>query len=263
MSTFFNRISVFWNQKDLIKQLVQKDIKLKYRRSFLGYLWSVLNPLLVMIVMAVVFSRVFHNDIEHYPVYLFTGQILFNFMSHAASDAINSITGNAALLKKTYVPKYIFTFSKITSNLIDLLFSLVALVVVMLATGKTFAWTNLFLLFPIIQLYLFTVGLGMLLAALNVYFRDIQYIWNAFVTAWMYATPIFYSTEIMGGGPVPWIIEHLNPMYFYIRQFRDLVYSGVLPGAGVIAEGILAALAMLIIGTGVFWKLQDDFILYI
>ena len=132
MNIMLKRFSIFLNYKDLLKQLVFKDLKLKYRRSFLGYIWSVLNPLLVMIVMAVVFSTMFSRNIENFPVYLFCGQILFNFMNQSTHQALGSINGNAALLKKTYVPKYIFTFSKITSGLIDLVFSMGALVIVCL-----------------------------------------------------------------------------------------------------------------------------------
>ena len=128
MYIFFKRFNIFFNYKDLLKQLVLKDLKLKYRRSFLGYVWSVLNPLLVMIVMAIVFSTMFNRNIKNFPVYLFCGQILFNFMNQSTHQALSSINGNAALLKKTYVPKYIFTFAKITSGLIDLIFSMGALV---------------------------------------------------------------------------------------------------------------------------------------
>ena len=133
------RLKSFYYYKDLLKQLVVRDIKLKYRRSFLGYVWSVLNPLLIMSVMSVVFSTMFKRNIENYPVFLFTGQLLFNYMNTSTHQAISSITANAALLKKVYVPKYIFTVAKITSGLVDFFFSLGALVLVMLVTGARFA----------------------------------------------------------------------------------------------------------------------------
>lgn len=260
--SLFERLKAFWDRRDLVSLLVEKDLKLKYRRSFLGYLWSVLNPLLVMAVMALVFSRVFKHNIENYPVYLFTGQIMFNYMNNSSHNAIHTIPQNASLLKKTYVPKYIFTFSQIASGMVDLLFSLVALVVVMIFTGASFSWYNLLFLIPIFQLFMFCLGLGMLLSALNVFFRDIQYIWNAVVTAWLYATPIFYSVDMVDG-PVGWIIKHLNPMYFYIEQFRALVYYNKLPSWDIFVLGLVTAIIMLAIGTAVFWKHQDDFILYI
>ena len=262
MNLTIRRINVFLHYKDLLKQLVLKDLKLKYRRSFLGYVWSVLNPLLVMCVMAVVFSSMFKRNIENFPVYLFCGQILFNYMNQSTHQAINSINGNASLLKKTYVPKYIFTFSKITSGLIDLFFSMGALIIVMIATGTRFSWH--FLLFPLvlIQLYTFCLGLGMFLAQTNVFFRDIQYIYNAFTTAWMYLTPIFYPMDLLPPG-VLWLVKHCNPMYFYISQFRDLIYSNRIPETGIIIAGCITAVMMLLLGTWSFLKNQDHFILYI
>lgn len=262
MNVFYVRISIFFKYKDLLKQLVVKDLKLKYRRSFLGYIWSVLNPLLVMIVMAIVFSSMFSRNIKNFPVYLFCGQILFNFMNTSTHQALSSINGNAALLKKTYVPKYIFTFAKITSGLIDLIFSMGALMLVMIATRATFSWH--FVLFPLVllQLYIFCLGLGLFLAQANVFFRDIQYIYNAVTTAWLYLTPIFYPIEQLPP-TVMWFVKHCNPMYFYIGQFRDLVYNNRLPGHLIVIAGCVSAIVMLIIGTWTFFHKQDDFILYI
>lgn len=262
MNVIFTRFTTFYHYKDLLKQLVQKDLKLKYRRSFLGYLWSVLNPLLVMIVMTVVFSTMFKRKIENFPVYLFCGQILFNYMNQSTHQALSSINGNAALLKKTYVPKYIFTFAKITSGLVDLVFSMGALILVMVATGARFSWH--FLLFPwvLLQLYAFCLGLGLFLAQANVFFRDIQYIYNAVTTAWMYLTPIFYPMDQLSP-ELMWLIKHLNPMYFYVGQFRDLVYNHQIPGPAITFAGCTAAVLMLAIGTGFFLKNQNRFILYI
>lgn len=262
ITLFQQRLKNSWQYRDLLKQLVTRDIKLKYRRSFLGYLWSVLNPLLIMIVMTVVFSTMFSRNIENFPVYLFTGQVMFNFMNTSTHQAISSITGNAALLKKTYVPKYIFTVSKITSGMVDFFFSLGALLIVMVVTRARF--TPYILLFPFValQLYLFCIGLGMFLAQANVFFRDIQYIYNAVTTAWMYLTPIFYPIESLPPN-VMWLIKHLNPMYFYVGQFRDLVYYGRMPGPVIIFAGCTAAALMLIIGIKSFLRTQNNFILYI
>lgn len=252
----------FWKYKDLLKQLVMRDIKLKYRRSFLGYVWSVLNPLLIMIVMSIVFSAMFSRNIENFPVYLFCGQLLFNYMNSSTHQAIFSINGNAALLKKTYVPKYIFTMSKITSGLVDLLFSLGALVIVILVTKARVTWYALLFPMVLVQLYLFCLGLGLFLAQANVFFRDIQYIYNAFITAWMYLTPIFYPLEALPDKLI-WIIKHCNPMYFYVGQFRDLVYYGRFPGPVILTAGCVAAVAMFFIGVWSFNRSKDRFILYI
>lgn len=262
MRAWIDRINVFMKYKDLLIQLVSRDIKLKYRRSFLGYLWSVLNPLFVMIIMTIVFSTMFSRNIENFPVYLFTGKMLFDFMSTSTNQAMTSVTGNAALLKKTYVPKYIFTLSKVTSCMVDLLFSFGALFIVMLATRAHIYWT--FFLFPIvvIQIYIFCCGLGFFLAEFNVFFRDVQYIYQAIITAWMYLTPIFYPVESLPGS-VAFIVKGLNPLYYYVAQFRDLVYYGCFPGPRVFWGGWLIAFVMLVLGVLMFKRKQDDFILYI
>ena len=240
MSLFVARIKGFVRFKDLMGQLVSRDLKLKYRRSVLGYLWSVLNPLFIMIIMAIVFSKMFTRaSITNFPVYLMSGQVMFNFMNLSTKSAIQSINGSASLLKKTYVPKYVFTVSKIISGLIDCVFSMGALLIVML---------------------------GLFLAATNVFFRDIQYIYNAITTAWLYLTPMFYPIEALPQN-LQYIVSHLNPMYSYVSQFRMLTLPGFVP-AGIsimwlIIIGIVSAFLMLIIGLWVFVKTQDKFILYI
>ena len=262
MGILVRRLKVFKNYQDLLKQLVMKDLKLKYRRSFLGYMWSVLNPLLIMLVMVTVFSTMFKRNIEKFPVYLFCGQILFNYMNQSTHQALSSINGSSALLKKIYVPKYIFTFAKITSGIIDLIFSMGALIIVMIATRAKFSWHFLLFPFVLIQLYIFCLGLGLFLAQANVFFRDIQYIYNAITTAWLYLTPIFYPIESLPPN-ILWIVKHMNPMYFYIGQFRDIVYHHRFPGYLIILSGCGAAVLMLLIGTWSFMKNQDRFILYI
>ena len=252
----------FWRYRDLLSLLVTKNIKLKYRRSWLGYVWSILNPLLIMVVMTVVFSTMFKRNIENFPVYLFCGQLLFNFMNTATTQSIFSITGNAALLKKTYVPKYLFTLARVTSCLVDLLFSLGALVIVIIVTRAKITWYVLLFPFVLLQLYVFCVGIGLFLAQASVFFKDTQFIYGAVITAWMYLTPIFYPLEALPAQLV-WCIKHLNPMYFYIGQFRDLVYYGRMPGHLIILAGCGAAVIMLALGMWSFMRSKDRFILYI
>lgn len=262
MYVWFLRLKDCFHYKDLLKHLVKRDIKLKYRRSVLGYLWSVLDPLLTMIVMTIVFSSMFKRSVDNFPVYLFCGHLLFNFMKISTSQAMNSINVNGALIKKAYVPKYIFTFSKVISTLIDLLFTMIALMLVMLVTGTKFSLYNLLFPFVLLQLFIFCLGLGLFLAQANVFFRDVQYIYNAVIVAWMYLTPIFYPIEALPQG-VQWAVMHFNPMYFYIRQFRDLIYTGTFPDPFYIICGCATAAGMLVIGMFSFMKNQDRFILYI
>lgn len=248
--------------RDLIKQLVIKDLKLKYRRSFLGYVWSILNPLSIMLVMVMVFSNMFRFEIENYPVYLIIGQTLYNYMNSSTTHAIYSILDNGALLKKVYVPKYIFTLSKITSDLVDFLFSLGAMFLVMLVTGVQFTWYLLFIPFVALQLYVFCLGIGLFLSQAAVFFRDIQYIYNVLLTAWMYLTPVFYPIEMLPE-PLKTLVIRCNPMYFYVQQFRDLVLFRTLPSASLVISGCIAAIVFLILGGQCFKHSQSKFILYI
>lgn len=252
----------FWRYRDLLKLLVVKQIKLKYRRSFLGYVWSILNPLLIMVVMTVVFSAMFDRNIQNYPVYLLCGRMLFDFMKTSTNQSIFSITGNGALLKKCYVPKYVFPLARVTSALVDLVFSMGALVIVFVFTGHKITWYALLFPLVLVQLYVFCVGLGLFLAQANVFFRDIQFIYNAVTTAWMYLTPIFYPIESLPQKLI-WVIQHLNPMYFYIEQFRNLVYAGCMPQTYLIVSGCGAAVLMLLVGVWSFMRSKDRFILYI
>ncbi|MBN2842844.1 MAG: ABC transporter permease, partial [Sedimentisphaerales bacterium] len=189
------RIFNLYQFRDLLVQLIQRDIKLKYRRSVLGYVWSVLNPLLVMAVQAVVFTEMFNRSgqIAYFPAYLIAGNILFSFMRESSTHALSSISGNASLLKKTYVPKYIFSLSKVTSDFVGLLFSFGALILVLIFTQVPFSYHVLLFIIPVIELYFFCLGLGLILAPAAVFFKDIQYIWTVITTAWMYLTPLFYS----------------------------------------------------------------------
>lgn len=258
------RFRTFGKYKGLILELVRRDLKLKYRRSFLGYLWSVLNPLLTMIVLTLVFSTMFHRNIENYPVYLLTGRTLYDFLKASTTSGMKSVEKNASLLKKVYVPKYIFTFAQITSCLVDTVLALGALLIVMIATRSRFYWQIIMIPTVYIQIYVFCLGLGFLLAELNIFFRDIQYIYSVVTTAWLYLTPIIYPIERLSNIPVlQYIITHFNPLYYYVTQFRCYVYYGRFPEPRLILGGCGFAVGMLIIGVYLFQKNKDRFILYI
>lgn len=248
--------------KDLMGELVSKDIKLKYRRSVLGYLWSILNPLLIMLVMVMVFSNIFRFDVENYPVYLIIGQTIYNYVTNATNHSLYSITDNASLLKKVYVPKYIFPLSKVTSDMVDFLFSLGAMFLVMLITGTPFSMYLILLPYVAIQLYVFTLGMSLFLSQATVFFRDVRYIYAVFLTAWMYATPIFYPVTILPP-KIQWIVTHLNPLYYYIEQFRCIVLECALPSFKLVYRGCIISLIFLAVGAWFFRKNQDKFILYI
>lgn len=247
--------------RNLLKKLVIRDIKVRYRKSFLGLAWTVLNPLLMMMILNMVFSRIFRMNIDNFPVYLLIGNIVFNFNSEATQLGLVSILNNASLIKKVYIPKYLFPFSKVLSCMVNLGFSFVALLLVMIATGAKFHITIITIWIPLLYILMFTLGLSLILSSVNVYFRDIGHLYGVFLTAWMYLTPLFYSIDF-----VPEYVQgiiKLNPLYHFVTFMRKVIMTGVFPG---ISENIICfgfGFGMLCIGLFVFKRLQDRFILYI
>ncbi|MDF2923200.1 MAG: transporter [Paenibacillaceae bacterium] len=247
--------------KPLMGRLVERDLKVKYRRSVLGYLWSLLNPLLMMLVMSAVFSYMFRFDIPNYPIYLITGQIIFAFFSEATNMAMDSIIGNAPLIKKVYVPKYIFPISRVLSSFVTLLFSLVAVLIVMIFTRTQLTLTILLFPLPLIYVLIFSIGMGMILSVCAVYFRDTRYLYGVLTTAWMYFTPIFYPI-----GSLPDNVQQIlwfNPLFHFIESFRDIVLYGKLPDLQNTIASTTWCLSVLIAGVILFKRKQANFILYI
>ena len=250
MSTYIHNFLLY---KDLLKELVRRDVKTKYRRSVLGILWSVLNPLGMMIIMSIVFSHVFRANIENFPVYLMCGQLIFNFFNEASTIAMSAILGNASLIKKVYVPKYLFPVSKVCSCFVNLVTSFIALVIVIIATGTPLSWTVVLVILPVLYVFLFSLGMGLLLSALVVTFRDLQHLYGVLITAWLYLTPIFYPIDMLPD----WVkhIVHMNPIANIIEMY------GVVPSAMLQVKCLGACAIVMILGLWVFYKQQDTFIL--
>ena len=247
--------------KFLIKQLVNRDFKTKYKRSVLGVFWSFLNPLLTMSVQYVVFSNLFRFDIEHYPVYLLTGILMFNYFNEACSLTLMSIMNNGALIKKVYVPKFIYPLTRVLSSFINLIISLVPLILVVLVSGIKPHLSVFLVVYPLVCIGIFCLGLGMMLATSMVFFQDTQFLWNVLSMIWMYLTPIFYPAAILPA-KVAWILK-LNPLYYYIDFMRTCIIDGTSPSAVMYVASLASALLMLGIGTLIFRKNQDKFILYL
>ena len=254
-------IAELYKYKNLINELVNRDIKKKYRRSILGILWSMLNPLLMMLITAMVFSNLFRFEIKNFALYLLTGQIIFTFYAEATNFAMGSILENGHLIKKVYVPKYLFPLSRVTSSAVNLLFTLPAMLAIILVTGQTISLKILFCIIPLVLLFIFCLGMGLLLSALAVYFRDMFHLYGVALTALNYATPIFYPENII---PVQyqWIV-HCNPIYYYLKMFREVVYSNQIPDINIIIICFFISIIALIIGAYFFNKKQNNFILYI
>ncbi|MBQ9882125.1 MAG: ABC transporter permease [Synergistes sp.] len=262
MSNAIESFRAIYSRRELLTELVKRDVRLKYRRSFLGYLWSIMNPLLMMIVLTIVFARMFRYDIVNYPIYLIIGRSMFDFMNECTNAGMRSIVSNAALLKKTYVPKYIFTLASVTSSTVNFIFSLGALVIVMIATKTIPSVYTVFLPLTIILFYIFCLGISLFLASVTVFFRDIEYIYRALLTAWMYLSAIFYPITRLPES-IRDLVVNFNPIFIYIEQARSLILYGKLPTPHNIGASIVFALISITIGVAVFKKTQDNFILYI
>ena len=245
----------------ILTSLVSKDFKLKYRRSALGVLWSVLNPLLMMIVLTAVFSTVFRFQIENFALYLILGQTLFGLMSDATSGAMSSIIDSASLIKKIRINKILFPLEKVAFALVNFVISLIAVVAVMIFF-QVVPTLNLLLL-PVLLLYVFvfSLGLGLLISALSVFFRDVMHLWSVVLTAWTYATPLFYPIEILPDFLAP--LMQFNPMYHYVTYFREIALWGTTPSLTENLICIGCAVAALALGYAVFRAKEKKFILYV
>ena len=247
--------------KFLLKQLVLRDIKIKYKRSYLGYLWTLLQPLMMMAVLTVVFSQMFKFQIENFPMYLICGQVMFNFYAEATNMAIDSIISNAGLIKQVYIPKYILPLSRVFSSLVNLGFSLIAVILVMIATNTEFRWTILLFPIPIIYLFFITLGVSLFLSAVAVYFRDVRYLYGIAIQILCYLTPLFYPIDILPAEIKT--LLYFNPLFHIVTYFRKIVLYGTLPTFEDNLICIAFAFVSLVIGVKIFKKSQREFLLYI
>ncbi len=246
-----------YRYRHMLYTLVKQDIRGRYKGSFLGFLWTLLNPLLMLLVYSVVFQFVFRADIEHYPIYLFICLMPWNCFQNSIFMGTACISNNAGILKKVYFPREILPLASIISNIINYLFSAVIIFIALLISGVGISWTALFL--PVILLIqsIFTFGIVLILSAVNVYVRDVQYMMNPIMMIWMYATPILYSISMV---PEQYRdLYMLNPMTRIMVAYQSILYDKTLPsmsGLGIVA---LEAVIVLVIGYLIFSKLQRRF----
>ena len=259
-------------QKDIfiLKQLVSKDFKIKYRRSFLGVAWSVLNPLLMMIVMAIVFTTIFAQGRngsvtpEMYPLYLIVGNVTFAVMSDSTSQALSSIIYASSLLKKVKVHRFVFPVQKVLFSLVNFAFSLIAVAIVMLWFHVVPTWHLLLLPVCLILLMFFCMGVGLLLSAATVFFRDVMHLWSVVLTAWTYFTPIFWTTDYILKMPhILRVLMYANPMYNYLQFMREIFLFQTCPTPLEFGLCVAWAVIAMAIGYTVFHKNEHKFILYI
>lgn len=260
-----NKLAKYMNNfmkfRPLLSELVVRDIKVKYRRSVLGVLWTLLNPLFMMTILSVVFSNIFKFDVENFPLYVLSGQVIFNFFNDSTTMSLSAIINNSSLIKKIYVPKYLFVLSRVVSGVINLMAAFTALLLVMTATRAELHWEVFLSIIPMAMVVVFSLGVGLLLAAVTVRFRDIQHLYTVFTTGLMYLTPVIYPMSMLPSR-IRFIVM-LNPLTNYLLMFRDLVMNETIPSAGSFALGAAEMVIALALGVYVFYKNQDSFILNI
>ena len=260
-SYIINALAAMKKYSFLIRQLVGRDFKTKYKRSVLGMFWSFLNPLLMMLVQYFVFSTIFKSDIPYFAAYLIIGTVLFNFFSESCGMTLTSILGNAGLISKVYMPKYIYPLTRTLSSVINLAISLIPMLAVCIITGVHLKRAAVLSVFFFVCLIIFCLGFGMILATSMVFFRDTQFLWNVLNIMWMYATPIFYPETIIP--EYMRMILLINPLYYLLKAVRMCILDGVSPEPRVYLQCLLIALGMLGVGATVFYKNQDKFVLYL
>ena len=263
----FKREFVRWQMfsfnryKHLLRLLVRRDFVSRYRKSILGVLWSLLNPLLTMLVLSFVFSYLFRRSVEYFPVYLISGQLIFNFYSEATKQAMNAVISSEGIIKKIYVPKYVFPLARVISSLVNVAFSFLAFLLVFIVIGVPFRWTLLLLPIPVLYTFIFSLGVAMLLSSMAVFFRDLKYLYGIFTLLLMYLTPIFYPVDILPKSYIP--IIGFNPLYHFVDYYRNLALYGKVPDLWSNMVCIGFALAALCGGVYFFMSQQEKYILHL
>ena len=245
----------------LFEELVKRDFKQKYKRTVLGMGWSILSPLLQLLVMTVVFSNFFADNMEHYTIYLFCGNLLFGYFTESTTGGMSSLLGNAHIFSKVNVPKSLFLISKNVSVLINFLINLCIFFVFCILDRITFGVYFVMLIYPILCLIIFNIGIGLILSALFVFFRDLLYLYNIFIMLLMYLSAIFYTVDIFE--PAIQNIFYFNPLYCYITYFRMIVLNGVIPPMWLHGLCLFYAILAVIIGAAIYKKNKHKFLYYV
>lgn len=247
--------------KFLFEELIKRDFKKKYKRTILGMLWSILSPLLMLSILAIIFGNFFGRNIEHYVIYLFSGQVIFNYFTEATNEGMQALVSNASIFSKINVPKYLFLFSKNVSALINFGIILIIYFCFVAVDGISFTWHFLLLAYPIICLILINLGIGLILSALFIFFKDIQYLYRLFTQVVMYGSAIFYSIDIL-----PQYLQavfYCNPIFVCITYFRSIVLYNNVPDLRVHLLLAGYALILFVLGCWVYKKYNYKFLYYV
>lgn len=245
----------------LFEELVKRDFKQKYKRTVLGMAWSILYPLLILLIMDVIFSNFFGRSIPHYAIFLFCGNTVFHYFSEATNGGMNSLLSNASVFSKINIPKYLFLLSKNVSAFVNFLLTLIIFFVFVVIENIPIQAHFIVLLFPVVTLLLFNIGVGLILSALYVFFRDVKYLYNVFIRLLMYLSAIFYSVEMLPASYQPFFL--LNPVYCHIKYFRIVVLEGSIPSLELHGLCLFYALAALFLGGLVYRRCDYRFLYYV
>jgi ABC-2 type transport system permease protein len=242
--------------RELIVQFVQRSIKIRYKRSVLGVVWTLLNPLLTMLVLTIVFSQVFRFDIENFPVYVLSGLVAWNFYSSTTAGAMNDMLWSGSLLGRIYIPKSIFAVAALGTGLVNFFLSLIPLFVITLVVERGISPTVLVMPFAILIMAAFTLGISLLLSTAAIFFADMLSVYSVVLTIWMYATPIIYPLEVVPP-QFQWVMK-LNPLYYMVELFRQPLYSGTIPELSVWLIAAAFALVAILLGGFIFtWRSNE------
>lgn len=247
--------------KFLFSELVKRDFKKKYKRTTLGMLWSILSPLLNVLVLMMVFTQFFGRNQEHFIIYIFSGTLIMSFFTETTQGCMRSLMANASIFSKINVPKYLFTFSKAIQAFINFLLTFLVYIAFCIGDGIDFGFHMLSLIYPIICALLFSVGVGLILAALFIFFRDIEYLYSVFLTLLNYVSAIFYPVDML-----PETFQKIflcNPVYVYIKYFRCVVIDGMIPSLPFHGLCAIYAIAAVAIGCFIYKKYNHEFLYYI
>ncbi|MCC6131017.1 MAG: ABC transporter permease [Acidobacteria bacterium] len=258
----FEEFVELWRYRELLGQMIVRNVKTRYKRSVMGVAWTLLNPLLVMAVLSLVFSQLFLTlNFEHYPVYLLSGLVLWNFFSQSVMSSMNELVWGSNLIKRIYVPRTIFAVAAVGTALVNLLLTLIPLAIVMLVLGHRFSTALFFLPVAIVTASLFVLGMSLLLSTLAVFFTDVIDMFHVVLTLWMYMTPVMYPKELILNRPEPiakWLLD-LNPMYHMIEVFRAPIYLGWVSGYKTLLAAILCSVVVFVAGWVAFSLKSDQF----
>jgi len=247
--------------RELIWALAVKELRVRYKRSALGFLWALLNPLLMMVILTMVFSTLMRVPVHDYPIFLISTLLPWTFFSQSLAYSAESIVSNGELLKKVYVAKSVFPIAAVVSNLINFFLSMVPLVLLLVVFRFPFYWTWLYLLIPLVSLILFTMGCSFFFSMVNVFFRDMSHILQVVLQAWFYFCPIIYSLDFV---PARYqMLFRLNPLLYPLNGFRLAIYYGLLPTAQSMAASLACGIVALVIGYGLFRRSQDTLVFYV